>query len=307
MSAGWVAASVRARAMARRRLGAVGARRLREAGSFEAARALLADTAYSGAATAADLGAAQRAVADAVLWQVRVLAGWVPASGTRVVRAVVAAFERENLCDHLGDLLGDGRARPAEPFDLGSLSTVWNRARTAPTPTAFGEELAASPWGEVPVDDVAAFRDATAGVWLRRCLVEVPSAEEFVVTAALLLVARAQVLEGRPPGTALVAALDGVLGPRWPAATTLDDLRAALDPPARKVLEAVTAPDRLWLAEVALRQRTADAGARLLREPLPGPERVVGAIAVLAADAWNVRAALADAAAGGGEVLGGVA
>ena len=46
----------------------------------------------------------------------------------------------------------------------------------------------------------------------------------------------------------------------------------------------------------------------MLRRATPGPEVVVGAITVLAVDAWRVRAALAAADAGGtSEVLDAVA
>ena len=50
-------------------------------------------------------------------------------------------------------------------------------------------------------------------------------------------------------------------------------------------------------------------GFALLRRPRAGPEVVLGAIAVMAMDAWRVRAALAAAAAGTGssEVLDAVA
>jgi hypothetical protein len=46
-------------------------------------------------------------------------------------------------------------------------------------------------------------------------------------------------------------------------------------------------------------------GFRLLRGSMPGPDVVLGAIAVLSTDAWRVRAALtaAAAAAGSSEVL----
>jgi hypothetical protein len=46
-------------------------------------------------------------------------------------------------------------------------------------------------------------------------------------------------------------------------------------------------------------------GFRLLRGSRPGPDVVLGAIAVLSTDAWRVRAALTAAAAGAGssEVL----
>ncbi|MFI5079696.1 MAG: hypothetical protein ACHQCE_01390, partial [Streptosporangiales bacterium] len=79
MSTGWVAGSVRARALARRRLGAAAARQLAASGSLADALRVLAATHYGredlGGQT---LAGAQHAVARTVLWDLRVLAGWLP-------------------------------------------------------------------------------------------------------------------------------------------------------------------------------------------------------------------------------------
>jgi hypothetical protein len=71
----------------------------------------------------------------------------------------------------------------------------------------------------------------------------------------------------------------------------------------------VDRPADLWRAEAALAVRIESDGFSLLRAGLPGPDVVLGAMAVLAADAWRVRAALASAAlhAGTSEVLDAVA
>ncbi|WAP50822.1 hypothetical protein OL239_12580 [Arthrobacter sp. ATA002] len=68
-------------------------------------------------------------------------------------------------------------------------------------------------------------------------------------------------------------------------------------------------PADLWRAEAALAARVENDGFRLIRAGLPGPNTVLGAMAVLATDAWRVRAALAAAAAHAGtsEVLDAVA
>jgi hypothetical protein len=329
MSAEWVAATVRARAMARRRLGPVATRRLAAAPSLAVARAALAGTAYAEAAAPAalsapgsgshpgssselylgsgdELASAQRAVAAAVLWQVRVLAGWMPSRGTPIARAVVAGFERENIVGQLRRLRG---GTPPEPFELGSLSTAWNRVRATASVPDLLAELAASPWGDIGVDDTAGVRDALGAAWLRRLALDLPSARPWATTAAVLLVARALLVEGVAPPPAAVVQLDGVLGRRWHDATTLDQLRAGLDAGAHRSLDGVGSVQQLWSAETGLWDALGQGGARLLRRPLPGPDRVVGALALLAADAFGVRAALAAAAtgSGAGEVLVGVA
>jgi hypothetical protein len=302
MSAGWVAAGVRARAMARRRLGLAAVRRLAAAPSLDVARSQLAGTAYAAVASApSELAAAQRAVAASTLWQLRVLAGWLPASGTTLARVAAAAFERENLVEHLRRLTG--AAEVPLPFELGSLTTAWNRVRVTTTADAAIEEIAASPWGIVTPGDLTVVRDELTAAWLGRVAAVAPVARPWAQAAAVLLVARCQVLEGRPLAAAAASRLDGLLGPDWPTAHSLDELRAALDPAARSAVVGVTGPDRLWPAEAGLWSRLADGGARLLRRPGAGPEHVTGALAVLAADALRVSAALAAAAAGGGAEL----
>ncbi len=309
MSAGWVAASVRARAMARRRLGLAGVRRLAVAPSLEAARDQLTSTAYADVLTApAGLAEAQRAIAAAVLWQIRVLAGWMPSAGTTLARIAAAAFERENLVGHLSGLAG---VPAPPPFDLGTLTTVWNRVRGTTTPEAALAEIAASPWGEVTPGDLTAVRDELTAAWLRRVALLGPAPQAWACTAAVLLIARIQVLEGRRLAGPAASQLTGLIGPDWTGACSLQDLSAGVYLSARRVLDGVPAPERLWVAEAGLWTTLADDGTRLLRRPIAGPEHTIGAIAVLAADAWRVSAALAAAASGGAgdleEVLGGVA
>jgi len=302
MSAGWVAAAVRARAMARRRLGLAAARRLANASSLESARAQLVGTAYAEVASASPgVAAAQRAIAEAMLWQVRVLAGWLPASGTTLARVAAAAFERENLVEHLRRL--SGAADVPAPFELGSLSTIWNRVRTTTTAEAAIGEIAASPWGIVTPGDLTAVRDELTAAWLGRVASAAPATRPWARSAAVLLVARSQVLEGRALAAPAAARLGVLLGPHWPNARSLEDLRAALDPRVRSVLVGVTGPDRLWLAETGLWSALSGGGTRLLRRPGAGPEHAIGALAVLAADALRVSAALAAAACGGAAEL----
>jgi hypothetical protein len=68
-------------------------------------------------------------------------------------------------------------------------------------------------------------------------------------------------------------------------------------------------PDALWEAEARWWARVDHEGAALARRPVAGRPSIVGATALLAVDAWRVRAALELAARGGGptEVLHAVA
>ena len=98
MTAGWVAGTVRAQAMARRVLGADAARQLAACRSLEEAQRMLRSTPFSGAAEPGlSLAAAQHAVAETILWDMRVLAGWLPREGVSLLRLLAGWFEIANV------------------------------------------------------------------------------------------------------------------------------------------------------------------------------------------------------------------
>jgi hypothetical protein len=70
------------------------------------------------------------------------------------------------------------------------------------------------------------------------------------------------------------------------------ELGVAVGPDAAWVLEGIDEPTNLWLAEAAWWRRVEEDGFALLRSTGHGPRPLLGAIAVLAADAWRVCAAL---------------
>lgn len=146
MNADWVAASVRARSMAQRRLGAAPCRTVASQPTLGAGVALLAETVYgarlvavqSDATAQADDGAAarsgaraddsttsrtrvaasptpptladvERALRATTLWQLRVVSGWLPVSGRRLARALAAEYEADNI------LALARRLQPGEP------------------------------------------------------------------------------------------------------------------------------------------------------------------------------------------------
>ena len=100
-----------------------------------------------------------------------------------------------------------------------------------------------------------------------------------------------------------------MLGPDAGTARTLSELSRRVPSGARRALEGVEDPDDLWEAEARWWARLDREGAALARRPIPGRPSIVGATALLAVDAWRVRAALERAARGGGstEVLHAVA
>jgi hypothetical protein len=298
MNAGWVACSVRARAMTRRRLGRVPARRLAAQPSLEAALARLAATPYEHeVGPGQTLAAAQRAAVQSVLWDVRVLAGWAPREGVTMLRVLAGPLEAANVADHLQAL--SGGAAPM-PYRLGRLSTAWPRVAETRTADDVRQVLRSSPWGDpgsaAPRDVALAMRLTAAD----RIIATVARTTSWATAASALLVARETVLGARELPASARTSAERVLGRAALAAGALPGLAAALPLRARWALEGVADPQDLWRAELRWWSRVERDAFALVRRPKPGPDVLVGAVALLAVDAWRVRAALELAARGGG-------
>jgi len=297
VSAGWVAGAVRARAMARRRLGAGGARALAAAPSLADALLTLAASPYGRYVTPGQsLPQAQRAVADTLLWNLRVFAGWLPRGGGDRLRVLAGWFEIANVEEVLRSLAGE-TSEP--PFRLGGLATVARGLDDVRSPADLRRVLAASPWGdpggESPGDVVPALQLA----WAERVAAAVPPARDWAVAGTALLVARVQFLGGRRLGDAARASSRRLLGSAAADAGSLAELGSVVPRGARSALAGVGEQEALWLAEARWwQQLDLDAG-RLLRRPRFSLDPVVGTVASAAVDAWRVRAALECAARGG--------
>ena len=308
MNADWVAASVLARSMAQRRVGAGTARTIAAQPSLAEGLSLLADTVYADRLDGrTDLAAAERATRETVLWHLRVMAGWIPATGTRLARAAAGAYERDNILS-LARRLTDG-STSAEPFDLGSLGSAWSRLQLATTGEELTDALRTSFWGETGPGGRTALRDVLTLVWLRRLAEVTAAARPWAEAVATLTVARLRLVDGTEPSTRLRQLVRPLLGDGWENAGDVTELRARLPRSAQAVLRGIGGPEDLWRAECRLRGTVEADGFRLLRGSIPGPDVVLGGITVLALDAWRVRAALAAAASGTGssEVLDAVA
>jgi hypothetical protein len=87
MSTAWVAGSVRAASLSRRRVGAAGALSLAGSPDLRSALTTLAASPY-GHEVHADhtIGEAEHAIGAMLLWHLRVLAGWLPREGSDVIR-----------------------------------------------------------------------------------------------------------------------------------------------------------------------------------------------------------------------------
>ena len=293
--AGWVAGSVRARLLARHSLGTDGARDVAASGSLAAACARLSGSAYGRSAIHTGTAATvQHAIWATVVWDLRVLAGWLPGPGVGALRVFAGFFEIANIEEQLA-FLEDGD-RP-DPFDLGGLGTVWTRAREATSVGELRSCLHGSPWRDPGSDDRAQILAALRLEWARR-VGEIDGAAAWGAGAAALVVARS-LTDGWAPIPDDVARRAPALGRRAASASTFADFVAALPESARWVFEGIDAPGDLWRAEAAWWRRLDVDGARRLRGERPGPDIVVGAVARRLADAWRACAALDIASRGG--------
>lgn len=296
MSAGWVAGGVRAQAMVRRRLGTADARALAAAATLPEAVETLARSPYGQRVRAGDaLATAARGVAETLLWNLRVLAGWLPATGAEMLRVLTGWFEIANVDEHLRTLAGE----PSDPpFRLGTLATVWPLLRETGSPDELRAALTASPWRDPGGTTAREVALAMRMAWADRVAARVEPARAWAHGAAALLVAREHLAVGRPlPGPAGQTATR-LLGSRALGATSLGELAAALPTRVRWAVDGITGDADLWVAEARWWRRVRVDGAALVAGSGFAPGRMIGATALLAADAWLVRAALEAAARG---------
>jgi hypothetical protein len=295
MSAAWVAGAIRAHGIARRRVGRAGARSLAACGDLEAALTGLANGPYGRYVHAGQTVAqAQRGVAATLLWHGRVLAGWVPPGGAQELRALAGWFEIANI-DGLLDTFSGVAAAP--PFRLGSLATAWPRLDGSRTRAELRQRLAATPWGDPGGEDDRSISMALRLRWAGRVRAGAPGARRWASGAVALLLAR-EVAAGRGVDAA-PSLLMRAVGADVQSAATIDDLAARLPADARSALGSARTLDELVAAEAAWWARLeSDAEAVSRTASLDAPQ-VVATVALLAVDAWRVRAALALAARGG--------
>lgn len=302
MGAAWVAGSVRAHALLDRRLGTETTRRLACLPSVEAVVRELATSPYRrearGCRTPAQL---ETAIGATLLWHLRVLAGWQPGVGVRLLRALAGWFEIVNTVDHARRLAGE--ALPGDtggPYRLGALATAWSRLAATRSLPDLRAVLAASVWGDPGAGDPAAIAAAMAISGAARVAEQVPEAVDWAAGAAALQVARQRFLAGREPTTPVRHRGGELLGRGAVSAPDLAGFTAGLRPAARWALAGVAGPEQLAQAETDWWRRVERDAAGLLARSGFGRAVVVGCVVALAADARRVRAAVQLAALGGG-------
>jgi hypothetical protein len=294
VSRAWVAASVRSRALARRRLGPAGARRIAASASADEAIALLAETSYGHDVRAGDtMGQAQHALGGAVLWNLRVLGGWVPRSGVAALRALAAAFEVANIDEHLRSLHGEVTG---PTYRLGSFATAWPRLVATTNVHDLRQVLATSEWGDPGSDGSRTVGLYLRMTWLARVARTLPMTSDWLQAAAALIVAREWMLGAAGIPDTVGTAAEPLLGSAWREAPRSSSGVPELATDVAWVFAGVAGPADLWRAEARFWRHVEGDAFTLLRGSSFDIVPTACALALLAADAWRVRAALETAA-----------
>jgi hypothetical protein len=296
MTAGWVAAATRGRALLGRTVGPTEAADIVEAPSWNEARRRLTQTTYGSDLTPdADRRDAVHAAHATTVWQLRVLAGWLPPGGSGLARLAVAPFEISNIERHLAGLAG-GTA--TTPFELGSLSVAWPRVATTATSAEARSALAHSAWGDPGGDDRTAVSVGLRVAWARRVLTQAASARPWAMGAMAILVAREHFVFERPITDATARDLDHALGTRWRTAKRIVDLADAVPDAAAWPLRDIDQPEELWRSELEFIRRVGTDAAPVAGCGRHGRATVVAIMALLLVDAWRIGAAIEGAGSG---------
>jgi hypothetical protein len=293
---GWTAGVTRARLLLGRTIGADEAGDIAGRKSLAEAVGALAGSAYGERVRAGnELATAERGVADTLLWQLRILAGWLPAAGAGLVRALAGWFELANIDERIAALTGDGRE--PSPFVLGGLATAWPQIEQARTVERIADAVAHSAWGDQIGRSPAELALGLRVAWARRVQEAAPQAADWVAGAGALLVARELLLADDREHVALLRRLPEI-GADALAADSLDGLRRALPDRAAWALAGVNDPSDLWRAELRWWSRV-EQEARALLRTWSDEAAVLAAVALLAVDARRAVRALGSAAHGG--------
>lgn len=93
-----------------------------------------------------------RTAITATIWQLRVLAGWLPVGASGLARLFAAPMEITNIEAHLANLNG---ANQRGAISLGSLAVAWPRVARTTSPEQVRAALARSAWGDPTSADPA--------------------------------------------------------------------------------------------------------------------------------------------------------
>jgi len=207
--------------------------------------------------------------------------------------------EAANIRDHLRYLAG---VSVAPPYGLGGLATAWPRVARTRSLDEVRSVLTTSPWGDpgrgTPYDIGMMLHTSLTD----RVVAAVPAAAPWATGATALLVAREVVRDRRELRGTARRSVTRVVGERALGARSLSELAQLVRAEGRWALVGVRDPEDLWRAEGRWWARVEHDGFQLVHGPGVGPDIMIGAVALLAVDAWRARAALELAARGGGQL-----
>jgi hypothetical protein len=197
--------------MARRRLGAARVRAFMASASLQDALTTLVNQPY-GKDLRPDqsLPEAQRVIGDTLLWNLRVLAGWLPPRGAEQLRVLAGWFEIANVDEQLRRFAGE----PADPpYRLGRLATAWPRLAATASPAEIRSVLATLAWGDPGGESPRLIALGMHLAWARRVAATIRPAAGWVAGAVALLVAVELFVADRRPPEAAAEAAASLLGP----------------------------------------------------------------------------------------------
>ena len=290
MTAGWVAVSTRGGALLGRLAGPAGARELAEAATWSQARGQLATTFYGTEMTTdSDRAEARSAATSATVWQLRVLAGWLPAQASGLARLFTAPIEIANIEAHLASLSG---AAVQGPVSLGSLAVAWPRVATTTSPEQVRAVLTHSAWGDPGGADPVAVAVGLRVAWARRLIRQVPETAAWAKGGLAVLIAREAFAFSREVAPLTGRELDRLVGKGWRQAATIPELALVLPDSAAWALADIASPADLWRAELAVTRRVTAEATRLAAVKRFTKGTVAAVMALLLVDLWRVTAAI---------------
>ena len=289
MSVSWVAATIRGRALTRRLVGPDGAHHL-ATGSWPDARVILLGSFYGTDLPAdADRLMASRHAVEATMWQLRVLAGWLPPGQSVLARIFAGPMEIANIEGHLAHLAGF-EADP--PFRLGSLAVAWPRVAAANSVEQVRHALAASVWREPGGAEPTSMALSLRVGWARRLARHVPDTSAWAKGAVAVLVARERFGFSRAVSDPTGRVVDELIGHHYREAYDLSSFVDRLPKPAAWPFLETHDPDDLWRAEIAVGRRVSRDAYRFANSGRYDKTAVTGAMALLLLDLWRVLGAI---------------
>ena len=266
------------------------------AGGWHDARTRLLTTTYgTELSPTADRASARRTARQATLWQIRVLASWLPPANGRLAHLAAAPFEISNVEQHLSRLAG----QPIDdPMPLGSLSAAWNRVRLATSPEQVRSELARSTWRDPGGVDRAAITIGLRVAWGRRVATQVPDARAWAHGGLASLIAGERFVFDRDINEATSRELDRLFGTPWRQAVDIADLADRLPFSANWVLAGIETASDLWRCETAVLHRVVHDAEPIATSGAPTRRAVAAILALLLVDLWRVSASIEAAGRG---------